>query len=234
LITFSCIIIDDEPLALTLLTRCIDKVPNLSLIKAYSDPILASREIKALNKPVDFIFTDVEMPNLNGLTLADEIAHKATNIVLVSAHILYSIEGYNVNAKHFLYKPYTLEKMEKIVNGIINNMAKKKPYILIRLGGKLQIEKIYVDEIIAIQGNGNYINIHTINATLVSYYKLSDMENDLKLFSFMKRISKSYIISTNHIEKIKGFSIFLKNNLTVSVGESYRSDFKKNITKLFD
>ena len=234
MITFSCIIIDDEPLALTLLTACINKTSSLSLIKAYSDPVQAMKEVRALEKPVDFVFIDVEMPNLNGLVLAEQIINKVTNIVLVSGNLLYSIEGYNVNAKHFLYKPFNFEKFKTTINGIINNLAKEKPYIMVKLGSKMQIQKIYVKEIIAVEGNGNYINIHTTSGMLISYYKLSEMENDLKTFLFMKRISKSYIMSTKHIEKIDGFSILLKNNLNVSVGESYRSDFKRNIAKLFD
>lgn len=232
--TFSCITIDDDPLALSLMARCIDRISCISLVRTFSDPILALKEINKLQKPVDFLFLDVEMPGLNGLELAGKIAHKTTNIILVSAHLRYSIEGYNINAKHFLYKPFDIEKVEAVVKRLINNMAKEKPYIMVRLGSKVQIQKIYVDTIIAVEGNGNYINIHTINCTLVSYYKISEMENDLRAFLFMKRISKSYIVSTKHIEKIDGFTIRLKNNLEINVGESYRSDFKKSIAGFFD
>lgn len=232
--TFSCIIIDDDPLSLALLARCVDKLSSLRLIRSYTDPILALKEINELKKPVDFLFLDVEMPGLNGLELACKIADKTINIILVSAHLLYSIEGYNINAKHFLYKPFDVDKVETIINGIINNMAREKPYIMVRFGSKMQIQKIDVDTIIAVEGNGNYINILTINGTLVSYYKLSKMENDLRAFLFMIRIHKSYIVSTKHIEKIDGFSILLKNNMEINVGESYRSDFKKSIAGLFD
>ena len=234
MIPFSCIIVDDEHIALALLTEYISKIPVLNLVRAYSNPILALREIQISTKQIDFAFIDVEMPNLNGLILSEEISNKVASVVLVSAHLPYSLQGYNVNAKHFLHKPFNFEKFETIVNNIIDNQAKSKPYIMMRLGGKMQIQRVYADEIVAIEGNGNYINIHTINGILVSYYKLSDMENDLKGFSFMKRISKSYIISAKHIEKIDRFSISLKNNLNISVGESYRKDFKKNMTKLFD
>ncbi|MGM9476839.1 LytR/AlgR family response regulator transcription factor [Pedobacter sp. GSP4] len=232
MIPFSCIIVDDEPIALKLLAGCIGKISSLNLVKAYSDPVLALQEIITSENMVDFAFIDVEMPGLNGVLLAEKIAHKANNIVLVSAHIVYAIDGYNVNAKHFLYKPFDFESFESMIGRIINNLAKEKPYIMVTLGSKMQVQRVYVDEIIAIKGNGNYINIHTINGVLVSYYKLSDMEHDLKIFLFMKRISKSYIISIKHIEKVEGFAISLKNNLNLSVGESYRSDFKKSIKKL--
>lgn len=231
--TFSCITIDDNPLALAVLTKCIGKMDCLSLVKAYSDPALALKEINELQTPIDFLFLDVEMPVLNGLSLATQIGHKATNIVLVSAHLLYSLEGYNINAKHFLYKPFDFEKFETTVKSIMHNMAKEKPYLMVKLSST-QIQRIYIDDIIAVEGNGNYIKIHTIHGVLAPYYKLVAMEHDLKAFLFMKRINKSYIISTKHIEKIDGFSISLKHNLNLSVGESYRSDFKKSMAKLLD
>lgn len=231
--TFSCIIIDDEPIALKLLAGCIHKIPHLRLVKTYSSPELALQEITALKSGVDFAFIDVEMPELNGLTLTEQIAHKVNNIILVSEHLAYSLAGYDINAKHFLHKPFNFEKVEAIFKCLMNKQAKEKPYLMVKLSST-QIQRIYIDDIIAVEGNGNYIKIHTIHGVLAPYYKLVAMEHDLKAFLFMKRINKSYIISTKHIEKIDGFSISLKHNLNVSVGESYRSDFKKSMAKLLD
>ncbi|MDQ0968486.1 two-component system LytT family response regulator [Flavobacterium sp. W4I14] len=212
---------------------CISRTPYLKLIKTYTDPELALQDIIALENNIDFAFIDVKMSGLDRLAVATQIAHKVANIVLVSEHLQYAIDGYNINAKHFLCKPFNFSSFEKTVNAVINNIAKEKPYIMVKLSCT-QIRRVYVDEIIAVEGNGNYINIYTTDAVLTPYYKLVDMEHNLKAFLFMKRINKSYIISTKHIEKIDGFLISLKNGLNVSVGESYRSNFKKERLSYFD
>ncbi|WP_431293129.1 LytR/AlgR family response regulator transcription factor [Pedobacter sp. P26] len=231
--TFSCIIIDDEPIALKLLAGCISKMTYLNLIKTYINTEVALQDIITLENNIDFAFIDVKISGLDRLALATQIAHKVENIVLVSANLQHAIDGYNINAKHFLYKPFDFTSFEKTVNAVIDNIAKENPYIMVKLSCT-QIRRIYVDEIIAVEGNGNYINIYTTDAVLTPYYKLVDMEFNLKAFLFIKRVNKSYIISTKYIEKIDGFLISLKNGLNVSVGESYRSNFKKARLNYFE
>jgi len=228
---FSCIIIDDDIYAVEQIVEYIALMPVLRLIKSYSDSLSALQEIKRLEKPVDFLFTDINMPGISGIELSKQIGSKIKCLVLVSGHINYAVEGYAVDAKYFLTKPFNFEKFKSITNDLIQRAFKEKPFVIIKLSGKNNIVKVYVDDIIAIEGYGNYIKIHTINEMLTPYYKLSEMENKLKEYLNFKRVSKSFIISTKHIVKINGYNITLKDCINVWVGESYKNHFSKNLMK---
>jgi DNA-binding LytR/AlgR family response regulator len=229
--TFSCIIVDDDLFAVEQLSEYITMVPSLKLLKAFSDPMAALREIKSLDKVVDFLFTDVEMPGISGLKLASEIRGKINFLVLISGHLRYAAEGYDINAKRFINKPFDFKKFNKVVEDIILTQDMDSPYIVVKLSGKNQAIKIFINKIIAIEGASNYIKIHTVDRVYMPYSKLAQMEESLKGYNF-KRISKSVIIHSKYIERINGYNISLRNNLEFSVGESYQKEFNLYFSKI--
>lgn len=230
---FSCIIVDDDACSIDQLKDYIALVPSLNLIKTFTDPLLALKEIGSLKKPIDFLFTDVEMPNLNGLSLAQQVCHNINNLILVSGHLKYATDGYDIDAKMFLSKPVSFKKFEANINNLIKKNSFENPFIILKLSGPNKFLKLYIDNIIAIEGASNYIKIHTVDKILVPYKKLLSIENELKEYSTFRRISKSVIISIKHIEKTEGYNIYLKKDLCFSVGESYKKDFRTNLLKGF-
>ncbi|RZL60106.1 MAG: response regulator, partial [Pedobacter sp.] len=83
---FTCIAIDDEFSALELLTDYIAEVPQFKLLKTYSNPLLALAAIEKAVKPIDIVFLDIEMPEMNGLELAKLIRHKINKLVFTTAY----------------------------------------------------------------------------------------------------------------------------------------------------
>jgi len=223
--TFSCIIVDDDFFAVQQLEKYISELPFLSIVKSYTDPQQALKYIEALEKPIDFLFTDIEMPSLSGLELARKVKNKVRILVLVSGYQGYALEGYHVNARAFLTKPFNFREFENDINRLIRILNDENPFIVIRLG-KNQNTKVYINDIIAIEGNGNYINVHTMNGILVPYQKLSTLEGKLNYYRNFIRVSKSFIISVKHIEKREGYTLLLKNELLVNITESYRKGFQ--------
>jgi len=98
-----CIVIDDEPLALQQLSAFVKKIPYLELVKACSGPTQAM-EILA-SEPVDAIFTDIEMPDINGLEYIKTLKDKPI-VVFVTAYPNFAIEGFQVDATDYLLKPF--------------------------------------------------------------------------------------------------------------------------------
>ncbi|PWS26501.1 hypothetical protein DHW03_17130 [Pedobacter yonginense] len=223
--TFSCIVIDDDLVAVEQLEEFILKIPMLTLKKSYTNALLALTDIQALKEPIDFLFTDIEMPELTGFELAKQVSTKIKKLVLVSGYMNYAVDGYPINARAFLHKPFDFKKFERVVFRLINEFKSENPYVFIK-SGKHSIVKMHLKDVIAVEGNGNYINIYTLDETLSIHYKLSDIEQELKPFKIFERVSKSYIISTVHIVNKKGNKILLKNGLEVLISESYREALK--------
>lgn len=217
---FSCIIVDDDPLSVEQMTEYIKGIPKLTLIGSFTSPGMAIKAIQALDTPLDFLFTDVEMSEVSGIALARHIMHKVRNLVLVSGHLKYAIDGYDLDAKHFLAKPFNFKQFESIVNKL---SPKEYAYINIKEGKT--IEKVDLQTVIAFEGASNYVKVHTTRKLFMTYSKLSEIESELSQSSNFIRINRSFIISKSHIEKINGKKIFLKNSIQLSPGSTFKDEF---------
>ena len=105
--SLSCIIVDDEPLAVRLLESYVEKTPDLELLASFTDSIKAINAIKA-QKP-DLLFLDIQMPNIDGMELAHSLPEE-TRVVFTTAFKEYAFESYEVNALDFLLKPIRYNK----------------------------------------------------------------------------------------------------------------------------
>ena len=224
---FSCIIIDDDKFALEQLKEYIDLSPYLRLEKAFVDPFSALDFIKSLLKPIDILFTDVEMPGMSGLKLAEQLEDKIKLLILVSSHLQYAIDGYNVNAQQFLTKPFGYPKFEQIIESIRHKIPSADEYLIIKLSGKNQAVKVLLQDIIYIESAANYLKVITKTKTFVPYGSLQSMQQALTPHTNFLRISRSLIININFISSTDRYQIRLYNDVLVSVGESYQKTFDK-------
>jgi len=103
----SCMIVDDEPLAVRLLESYVEKTPDLELMASFTDSITAINAVKA-QKP-DLLFLDIQMPNFDGMELAHSLPEE-TRVVFTTAFKEYAFESYEVNALDFLLKPIRYNK----------------------------------------------------------------------------------------------------------------------------
>ena len=110
MIPLSCIIVDDEPLAVRLLESYVEKTPDLELIASFTDSIKAINAVKA-QKP-DLLFLDIQMPNIDGMELAHSLPEE-TRVVFTTAFKEYAFESYEVNALDFLLKPIRYNKCRR-------------------------------------------------------------------------------------------------------------------------
>ncbi len=108
----TCVIVEDEPLARQLLEQYVLKLPYLTLLKSFSNP-LEALEFLGQNE-VDILFSDIQMPEITGITLL-KILKKKPLIILTTAYSEYAIEGYELDVIAYLLKPITFEKFIKAV-----------------------------------------------------------------------------------------------------------------------
>ncbi|OJW17249.1 LytTR family DNA-binding domain-containing protein [Mucilaginibacter sp. 44-25] len=231
-----CLVVDDEPLALNILEDYISKVPFLQLIKATTNPIEALTIVQ--EGGIDLVFLDVQMPELTGIQFL-KIANGKAKVILTTAYPQYALEGYELDVVDYLLKPIAFERFYKSVQkaqGIIQPAAKAQPvaepqqqddfmsdFIFVKTEHKIQ--KVYLHDILFIEGLKDYISIFTPTERIITLQNMKKMEDALPEKHFI-RVHKSYIVSINKIDSIERSRIFIGDKI-IPVGDTYREDFFK-------
>lgn len=229
-----CAIVDDEPLALELLKSYVKKTPVLELNGAYSSAIEAMKMLP--DNPVDLLFLDIQMPELNGLEFSHMVPEN-TRIVFTTAFGQYALDGYKVNALDYLLKPisYTdfLQSVNKAVQwfdrkrGTDNEPTDKPDFIYVKSDYKLI--QISLKDILYIEGLKDYVKIHLEGESrpILSLTSLKALEEKLPTDRFI-RVHRSYIVQKQKIKVIdKARIVFGKEYIPVS--ESYKQELQNYI-----
>ena len=232
----NAIAVDDELNALGIIQEFSKKIPNLNLIKTFTDPTKALQYTADESNKIDLIFLDIQMSRLNGLTLAEHLPEE-TRIILTTAYPDYALQGYEMDVIDYLLKPFSFERFKRAVHKMSllkethvseeDKSQKLKPtgddFIFVRTDYKTL--KVKIADILYIEGSGNYVTLHTPKGKILVLQNLKKFEDQLKPYQFM-RVHRSFIISFNHIESIeKGW--ILINKTEIPIGDSYRESFQE-------
>jgi len=230
-----CLIVDDEPLALHILEDYISKIPFLQLVKATTDPIEALTIVQ--EKQVDLVFLDVQMPELTGIQFL-RIANGKAKVILTTAYPQYALEGYELDVIDYLLKPIAFERFFKSVQkaqGVLQPATKPvqaekvsepkqdflSDFIFVKTEHKIQ--KVYLNDILFIEGLKDYISIFTPAERIITLQNMKKMEDALPARNFI-RVHKSYIVSLNKIDSIERSRIFIGDKI-IPIGDTYRDEF---------
>lgn len=235
---YKCIIIDDEPHAIEGLKKYISHTEELTLVNSYTNPVIAMQEIMS-SDIVDLILLDVDMPEISGIELAKAVRQKTSKLVFTTAHTKYGFEAFQVKADGYLLKPYTLAKFLSTIQALFqveNHSAKKldetETFFFIKSKeDNPKLLKILYDEIVAIESKLNYILIHTMHKSILTYMSLTEISNKLTEEKGFNQFHRSFILNTQHIESIEGNTIVMNNGKKMTVGDYYRKGFNEFINK---
>jgi two-component system LytT family response regulator len=237
-----CLVVDDEPLALHILEDYISKVPFLELVKATTNPIEALTMVQEGN--IDLVFLDVQMPELTGIQFL-KIANGKTKVILTTAYSQYALEGYELDVVDYLLKPIAFDRFFKAAQkaqGIIQPNVKQavveptqqiqqqqqefsSDFIFVK--SEYKIQKVYLHQILFIEGLKDYISIFTPTERIITLQNMKKMEDTLPEKHFV-RVHKSYIVALNKIDSIERSRIFIGDKI-IPVGDTYRDNFFKII-----
>lgn len=138
------ILIDDEQLALDLLERHLNKIGDFTIVGKYTNPLIGLECI--IEDDVDIVFLDINMPEVNGLEVAEKIQNEKPNIpiVFITAYDEYAVTAFELNALDYLIKPIRIDRLQKTVDRIRNTLhisARKRPHVqlYINICGQLLI-----------------------------------------------------------------------------------------------
>ncbi|MDL2319635.1 LytTR family DNA-binding domain-containing protein [Alistipes sp. OttesenSCG-928-B03] len=229
-----CIVIDDEKLALELTCSYISKVPFLELTGTFTDPFDAMDFL--MKNPVDLVFTDIEMHDINGVQLISSLNHRP-KVIFITAYERYAIDSYSLDAVDYLLKPVSFERFLKAVNkayenrqhsenapdepAIPNTPLSAPTYIFVKADGRLV--KLFYSDILFIEGYGDYVKYHLRdNRMLLSLQNLGELEN--RLSSNFARVHRSFIVAIDKIEEIERKRIKIGKHL-IPISDSYHDEF---------
>ncbi|MBA9073959.1 DNA-binding LytR/AlgR family response regulator [Flavobacterium gossypii] len=229
-----CAILDDEPMAVALLSKYVEKISSFELVKATTNPF----EILELiaQTTIDVLFIDIQMPELTGLQMMEMLGNK-TKFVITSAYSEYALKGYEHNVVDYLLKPISFDRFYKCIQKI-ESLSQEKPapavevlakaeekqdeFLFIKTDGKLV--KINLNDLLLVEGLKDYLYLHLKNEKLIVLDTLKEFEAKLPAPSFM-RVHKSYIIRLDQIETIERNRVFIQNKI-VPIGETYKIKFQ--------
>ncbi|WP_110586695.1 MULTISPECIES: LytR/AlgR family response regulator transcription factor [Mucilaginibacter] len=237
-----CLVVDDEPLALHILEDYISKMPFLQLVKATTNPIEALTMVQAAE--ADLVFLDVQMPELTGIQFL-KIANGKAKVILTTAYPQYALEGYELDVVDYLLKPIAFDRFFKSVQkaqSIIQPVQAKPQQVVVQAEPVQQddfstdfifvktehkIQKVYLHDIMFIEGLKDYISIFTSAERIITLQGMKKMEDALPEKHFV-RVHKSYIVALNKIDSIERSRIQIGDKI-IPVGDTYRDEFFRMI-----
>lgn len=212
-----CIVIDDEPMAREILAAYIYKCPNLTLIQSFKNASEALVFFK--NNEVDVFFLDINMPDVDGLSLAKIVQNKV-KVIFTTAYRDHALDAFNLNVVDYLLKPFSFDRFLEAISKI--SETKKQPekeYIFLRSERKMV--KIDFSKITFIESLSDYVKIHLEeNKIIVSRENISQLEELLPKNNFL-RIHRSFIVSIKKIQSFTHECIHL-NKKTLPLSRSYK------------
>ncbi|MBK7639221.1 MAG: response regulator transcription factor [Bacteroidetes bacterium] len=225
------IAIDDEPLALELIEAYCSNLNDLQLVQSFTNT--AKAKIYLQNNTVDLIFLDIQMPNISGIDFYNNLEEKPL-VIFTTAYSNYALKGFELNAIDYLLKPFDFERFHKAV-------IKAKEYFAFSNKSKNEVRYIYVradyalikidcNEILFLESIDDYIKIHLLGKKpIMTLGTLKSMEEKLpnELFT---RVHRSYIVSINKIESVKGKNIQM-NASEIPISNKYEACFFKLYAK---
>jgi len=217
----NCVIIDDEPAAIEVLSDFTDRTPNLSLLSTFRDPLQALSFLR--DTKVDLIFLDINMPELNGMELLKVLIHPPL-VIFTTAYTEYAIESYEKNAVDYLLKPVTFERFLIAVNKAQSRLMNKNPQVIdttqtssaneeiIYLKSGPKTHRIVLNDVSYLEKEGHYISFYLSDKKVVARLSMKDVFEVISKEKFIQ-VHKSYIVSIAHIKTIERHQI--------KIGESY-------------
>ncbi|MDF3078057.1 MAG: DNA-binding response regulator [Sphingobacteriaceae bacterium] len=229
-----CIVVDDEPLALDILTDYIEKVSFLQLVSATTSAFEALAQVQ--DGKADLVFLDVQMPELTGIQFLKIINGKC-DVILTTAYPQYALDGYELDVVDYLLKPIAFDRFYKAVQkvqheksppaAVADPVPATSTYDFIFVKTEHKIQKIYLDDILYIEGLKDYISIFTSAERIITLQNMKKMEDVLPAGRFV-RVHKSYILALDKIESIERSRIFIGDKI-IPIGDTYRDHFFKLI-----
>ena len=239
----TCIAVDDEPLALDIISDYAQKVPFLKLERTFSRGIDAMDFMR--KNRVDLVFLDIQMPDLTGLQLLPYL-NRGTQAILTTAYDHYAVRSYEFDVTDYLLKPIAFDRFLKAAHKAYANVGEKQVvpevkesavtagadkassgYMFVKSGFKTQ--RIDFDSILFVEAMKDYLSIHTTSGNIMTLMSFRQFEEQVPPGRFL-RIHRSFMIQRSKIDFAERNMVSV-NGRDLPVGESYRKQLARALGK---
>ena len=231
----SCIIVDDEPLAVKLLESFVAKTPQLRLEASFTDSVEALSWLR--EHPVNLAFMDIQMPDMSGMELSHMLP-EGTKVIFTTAFKEYAFESYEVSAIDFLLKPIRYNKFIAAVEkaeqwfgrnqNVLCSQFNVQSSMFIRVDGELR--QVNFNKILYIEGMKDYVRFHIEGERLplTTHMTMKAVEDTLPTEAFM-RINRSYIVRLDKIRTVdRNLCVYVGDEI-IRVTDAYRDAFERYV-----
>ena len=228
------IIIDDEPLARSIVKEYLMAYPDMEVVQECGDGFEGVKAISSLRP--DLIFLDIQMPKINGFEML-ELLDEPPGVIFTTAFDEYAMQAFEAHAVDYLLKPFSFERFLKAANRArARHRAVSPPppdnppqpgYIFIKGDAKHKYHRLHLGSIHYIEGLRNYVRFIGEDGRIVSLQNLGALEEELPGQQFA-RIHKSYIVNLRHVQEVDGNSLLVAGR-RLPIGGSYRAAFHRLI-----
>jgi len=227
-----CIIADDEPVARKGLAEDVKEIDFIEIV-GIAENALQALDIINRQQP-DLILLDIEMPKFNGLELI-KLLQKPPMVIITTAYAGYALEGYHLDVIDYLLKPIAFNRLLKACNKAKElfvlrqkdkmSSAKEDSYFFIKHNGTH--EKIFFNDVLLLEGANNYVTLHTVAKSYLTYQTLKNIAAALPAAAFIK-VHKSYIVAIDKIDRIDGSSIIIQKHV-VPISRNFKEQVIKKV-----
>jgi DNA-binding LytR/AlgR family response regulator len=233
---YTCIIIDDEPIAIRVIQSYIEKLDDFKVVGAFTNALDALKVLHAQH--VDLLFLDIQMPGINGMEFFRSINHPP-KVIFTTAFRNYAADAFDLNALDYLLKPVPFDRFLKAINKFIDQKAAETTYenktaddqfIIVKSDKKNH--KLRVADILFIESLDDYIKIHLQNKTLVCYLRLNAIDEQLNNTDFT-RVHRSYIVNVRHVSAFSHYEVEIAGK-RIPVGRKYKEVTIKKFNEVGD
>ena len=232
----NCLIVDDEPIARDILVSYVEKIPNLWLVKSCKNALEAFNVINS--QKIDVFFLDINMPDVNGLSLAKMIP-KESKVIFTTAYREYAVEGFNLKAVDYLLKPIAFDRFLEAVNkyldldkprqlDLVSEETISSDFFFVRSERKMV--RINFDAIVYIESLSDYIKIHLNDKSVVTRETITNIEAKLPQHLFI-RTHRSYIVAMKMIESYTNEYVEVRKK-AIPISRSYKESILNKLENL--
>jgi two-component system, LytTR family, response regulator len=233
--TIRCLIIDDEPLAREIIHRYIDDMPTLQLAGECNNAVQAMAVLQ--QQPVDLLFLDIRMPQLNGTDFL-RIMKNPPKTILTTAYSEYALEGYDLDVVDYLVKPIRFDRFLKAVNKAfpanapspelkpaVEPPVEKKNDSFVYFRADRKMVKVMLSDILYIESMKDYIKVYTPQGVIITKQSITSVEAMLPEKLFV-RAHRSFIVAVSRIKSFTNELIEI-DKAEIPIGKLYRNGVMK-------
>lgn len=228
---YHCYLIDDEPIAIDVIRAHLERLDQLEIAGTFQDPVKAFQAIR--QEPVDLLFLDIEMPDLNGLELIRSLPDPP-DVILTTAHREFALEGFELDVVDYLLKPIPFDRFLQAVGKFLDkhriptaSTSTVADHLFVRADRKSV--RIDFNRILFVEGVKDYVKIVLDSRKILTKESIGKMAERLPADQFL-RIHRSFIVNCNKITAYTATEVEIERRV-LPIGRVFRKEFLEKMER---